>query len=90
MDRRDFFKQAFTVAELRALLKSLHLTPHDVLSVKSPAYKAMGLAGRELGAEELLALMVQEPRLIRRPLVVINGRPIVGFDREAIAAQIKR
>ncbi len=69
-DKRDFFKQGFTVAELKSLLKSLHLKAHDVVATKSPAYKKMGLDRREVSDEELLALMVEEPRLLRRPLIV--------------------
>jgi arsenate reductase-like glutaredoxin family protein len=35
----------------------------------------MGLDQRSLDEEELLALMVQEPRLLRRPLIVRDGKP---------------
>ncbi len=72
---RDFFKEKFTADELASLLKSLGLTAHDVVSRKSPAYKQMGLDRREVGDAELLALMVQEPRLLKRPLVVIRNKP---------------
>ncbi len=74
---------------MRSLLKSLKLTAHDVVSAKSPAYKKMGLDKREVSDDELLALMVEEPRLIRRPLVVINGKPIIGFDRDALTQRLK-
>ncbi len=62
----------------------------DVVSVKSPAYKKMGLDRREVSDEELLALMVEEPRLLRRPLVVIDGKPVVGFDREKLSERLKK
>lgn len=70
--------------ELRALLKSLGLTAHDVLSIKSPAYKQMGLDQREVSEKELLALMVQEPRLLRRPLIVIDDKPYVFSTRDGL------
>lgn len=88
-EKRDFFKQAFTVDELRALLKSLKLTAHDVISTKSPAYKKMGLDADILSDEQLLALMVQEPRLVRRPLVVVDGQPVIGADYELLNAYLK-
>ncbi len=66
------------------MLKSLKLEPRDVLSTKSPAYKKLGLDRRELSDDELLALMVQEPRLLRRPLIVVDGHPVVGLDREQV------
>lgn len=46
-----------------------------MVSTKSPAYKKMGLDEREMSDEELLALMVDEPRLLRRPLIVSEGKP---------------
>ena len=74
---------------MRSLLKSLHLTAHDVLSTKSPAYKKMGLAERKVSEDELLELMVQEPRLLRRPLFVIDGKPVIGFDKERLMQATK-
>lgn len=69
---------------MRALLKSLNLTPRQIVSLKSPAYKKLGLDQRAVSDDELLALMAQEPRLIRRPLVVVDGKPVIGFDREQL------
>jgi arsenate reductase (glutaredoxin) len=66
---------------LRKLLKSLQLTAHEAVSTKSPAYKKLGLDQRTVTEAELLVLMVQEPRLLRRPLIVVNGKPVLGFDK---------
>ncbi|MBI4788321.1 MAG: hypothetical protein HY782_14915 [Chloroflexi bacterium] len=49
----------------------------------------MRLGEREVGEEELLKLMVQEPRLLRRPLVVVDGKPIIGFDRAVLSQRLK-
>jgi len=70
-------------------LKSLALTAHQVVSIKSPAYKKMGLDASKLSEEELLALMIQEPRLLRRPLVIVDGKPVIGFDQEKLTALLK-
>lgn len=44
----------------------------------------MGLADRELGENELLDLMIQEPTLLRRPLVVSPGGVAVGFNQKRL------
>ncbi|MBM3129600.1 MAG: hypothetical protein FJ009_13355 [Chloroflexi bacterium] len=49
----------------------------------------MGLDQRAVSDDELLALMIQEPRLIRRPLVVVDGNPVIGFDKEKLARVLK-
>ena len=50
----------------------------------------MGLDKRDTSDDELLALMVQEPRLLRRPLIVVNGKPVIGFDKEKLAEVLKK
>lgn len=84
--RRDFFQKRFTVDELQELLERAGLTPVEVLSRRSRAYKDLNLDGRELTDTELLALMIQEPTLLRRPLIIAGGETSVGLDRERIAA----
>jgi arsenate reductase len=70
---------------LRALLQSAGLTPRDVLSRRAKPYKDL-VGDRDLSDDELLALMVREPTLLRRPLAIKDGRATVGFDREGLAA----
>jgi len=67
------------------VLASAGLTPREVLSKRAKPYKDL-VGDRDLSEEELLALMVQEPTLLRRPLAIKNGRATVGFDREGLAA----
>ena len=83
--RRDYFKERFTVEELRGVLDSVGLTAHEVLSKRAKAYAEL-VGDRDLADDELLALMVQEPTLLRRPLAVKDGRATVGFDRAGLDA----
>ena len=78
--RRDYFKERFTVAELRALLVRAGLRATDALSTRSRAYADLKLATKELSDAEILELMVKEPTLLRRPLVIGNGAAVVGFN----------
>jgi arsenate reductase len=85
--RRDYFKEHFTVEELRGLLQSIGLTPRDVLSRRSRSYKAR-VSDRldSLTDDDLLQMMVEDPTLLRRPLAVRDGQVVVGFDRPGLAA----
>ena len=51
-----------------------------VLSTRSPAYKALGLGARKLSKGEAIDLMLEEPNLMRRPLVLGKGKAIFGYD----------
>ena len=79
---RDFFKDPFTEAELRALLGSR--APSEVFSWKSPSFKALGLDAASLGDDDLVRLMLQEPRLIRRPMFQVGDDLVVGADKKVM------
>jgi arsenate reductase-like glutaredoxin family protein len=60
------------------------VTPQEVLSTRSRAYKELGLGERELSDDELLDLMIEEPTLLKRPLVITSHGSSVGFNRERL------
>jgi arsenate reductase len=86
LDERDYAKAPLTVAELKDLFAGRD--PRDFLNARSPAFKAMGLTGKSLTAEQALALMAKEPNLIKRPIVVAGKEMIAGFDRERMRAAL--
>ena len=55
-----------------------------MFSWNSPSFKKTGLSKQELTSEKLVRMMLDEPRLIRRPLLKIGTVLIVGNDRMAI------
>ena len=83
LNERDFFKDGFSEAELRELLGETN--PADVFSWRSPSARKLGLDKDTVSADELIRLMVGEPRLIRRPLIQVEGRLVVGTDKKAMA-----
>lgn len=82
LDERDYAKQPLSAAELGELFKGRD--PRDFLNPKSPAFKAMKLAGKKLTAAQALALMAKEPNLIKRPLVIAGSEIVAGFDRDRL------
>ena len=83
LNERDFFKDSFTEEELRDLLGDT--PPADVFSWRSPSARKLGLDRDTVSPDELVSLMVDEPRLIRRPLIQVEGQLIVGTDKKAMA-----
>ena len=83
LNERDFFKDSFTEEELRDLLGDT--PPGDVFSWRSPSARKLGLDRGTVSPDELVRLMVDEPRLIRRPLIQVEGQLIVGTDKKAMA-----
>jgi arsenate reductase (glutaredoxin) len=70
---------------LQALFDEIGLSPGDVLSKRSRAYKELGLAERTVTDRELIELMAQYPTLLRRPLVIgDDGEVVVGFNKDEL------
>ncbi len=60
----------------------------EAFSWKSPSVKALGLAGKRLSEDEMLARMLKEPRLIRRPIIVVGDRVLFGFRPADVQAAL--
>ena len=52
--------------------------PSQVFSWRSPSFKRLGLDQGTLTPDDLFRLMVDEPRLIRRPMVRVEDRLLIG------------
>ena len=82
-EERDFFKDEFSEEELRELLGDT--PPSDIFSWRSPSARTLKLDREIVSADELIRLMVEQPRLIRRPLIRTGERLFAGTDKEAMA-----
>jgi arsenate reductase len=75
-ESRDIFKQPLSLDELRALAARVPVA--KLFSWKSPTARRRGLLPGRVSDEELLRLMAEEPRLIRRPIMVTEQEVVVG------------
>ena len=82
LEERDFFADRLSEPELRELLAGRSAA--DFFSWNSPSFKRMGLTRECLDDDRLVAMMVEEPRLIRRPLLAVGEELLVGTDRTAM------
>ena len=79
---RDIFKEPLTEAELGELTAMRPI--RDLFSFKSPSFRKLGLDPESLTDRQMMSMVMGDPRLIRRPLVVTGGRIIVGNDQAAL------
>jgi arsenate reductase len=73
-----------SAAELKRILKKLGLKARDILRKGEAAYDELGLEDSGHTDDELLALMVKNPILIERPIVVSGDRAAIGRPPEAV------
>ena len=80
----EYLKTPPSLAELKTILQRLKLKPPDILRTSEPRYAELGLRERNPGDEELIALMVANPILIERPIVVAGGKAAIARPPEKV------
>ena len=83
-DSVNYYETPLTVAELRDLVQKLGISPRDLLRKGEQVYRELKLAQRELTEEELIALMIENPDLIQRPIVVRGKKAVLGRPPESV------
>ena len=73
---RDYFKEPLTEEEIREMAGLVGID--QIFARRSPSLKQMGLAGQELSEDEMVRLMLQEPKLVRRPMIRVGDQLFVG------------
>ena len=81
---RDYFKEPFAETELRALAAEAG-DAGAIFASRSPSLKKRGLTAADLSDDRKIALMLEEPRLVRRPILRLNGRLVIGASLKAVA-----
>jgi arsenate reductase len=67
-----------SATQLRTLLQQLGISARELLRKGEDAYKELNLADAALSDAQLIAAMVQHPKLIERPIVVNGDRAVLG------------
>ena len=80
----DYLKTPPSAGELKAILKKLGLKPRDLMRKGEPRYAELGLKDRDMADDALIALMVANPILIERPIVISGGKAAIGRPPEKV------
>ena len=79
----EYLKNPLSQQQLRSLLEKLQMTPWDLLRKNETIWKE-NYKGKELSEAELIRIMTENPKLIERPIVVKEGRAVVGRPADRI------
>jgi arsenate reductase len=80
----EYLKEPPTAKTLDAILDMLGMEPRDLMRTKEKEYREAGLDNPGLGRAELIAAMIEHPRLIERPIVIANGKAAIGRPPEKV------
>lgn len=63
---------------LRQLLEQLQLSPRQLLRDKETEYHALGLADPKLSDDFIIQAMLDQPKLMERPVVVMDDKAVIA------------
>ena len=79
----EYIKNPITVEELTMLIQCLGISPIDLLRKNEQVYKDR-FKGKILSDNQWIAVMIEFPKLIERPIVVKNGKAVIARPTERI------
>ncbi|MCL1143085.1 arsenate reductase (glutaredoxin) [Shewanella gaetbuli] len=85
----EYLKQPLDAAKISHILSLLGLTARQLMRTKETEYKAQQLNSEALTEDELIAAMVNTPKLIERPIVLCDGKAAIGRPPENVLAIIE-
>jgi arsenate reductase len=83
-EKVNYYIQPLTRQKLTELLRKMNLKPRDLLRKSEPVYKELGLAEDKFSDSELIALMIEHPDLLQRPIVERGDRAVLGRPTENV------
>jgi arsenate reductase len=83
---RYYLEQPLSATELTALLKALQLSARELMRTKEDDYKTLNLSDAALSEQQLIAAMVQHPRLIERPILQVEDKAVIARPADKMLA----
>ncbi|MBX7149314.1 arsenate reductase (glutaredoxin) [bacterium] len=80
----EYLKTPPTALELDKILKALKLNPQDIIRIKEDRYQELKLKDKKLSRDEWINILIDNPVLIERPIVVIGNKAVIGRPPENI------
>ena len=82
----DYLRRPLDAAALGELLDKLEDAPTDLVR-RDPRFAELGLTDSDVQTrEQVIAVLVEHPRLMQRPVLVRGDRAIIGRPQERVAA----
>lgn len=88
VEERRYLENPPSPEELDAVLKILDMAPEEIVRRKEPLFKELNLNDKSLTRNEWLEILSHHPKLIERPIVIVNNRAVVARPLEKVIEYI--
>jgi len=80
---REYLSDSITLKELKEILLKTNLKPSQIIRTNEEYFK-MYLKGKKFTDDELMKIILENPKLIVRPIVVGKYKAVIGNPVEEI------
>jgi regulatory protein spx len=87
---RNIFAEPLDCSELKSILSMTEEGTEEIISTRSKIFQKLQVDMNELTIPGLIALIQQNPGLLRRPIMVDEKRLQVGFNEDEIRRFLPR
>ncbi|KJY60963.1 Regulatory protein spx [Bombilactobacillus mellifer] len=87
---RNIFAQPLTKEEIKKILQMTEDGTEEIISTRSKAYQNIRVDIDDLTIEQLIALIEQNPGLLRRPIMMDDKSLQVGYNEDEIRRFLPR
>jgi len=78
-----YIKDGIKEEEFRKVINKLHLKPTDLVRSQEDYYKKI-IKGRQFNDDEIIKMIIEQPKLLKRPIVVTNRKAVIADPVENI------
>lgn len=75
---KEYLKEALTQKEIKELFENLNLEPLEAIRTKETIYKELGLKEKNLTKDQWAKIIVENPVLLERPILVKGKKAVIG------------
>jgi arsenate reductase (glutaredoxin) len=80
----EYLKFPPNVQELEEVLKMLRMTPQEIIRTMEDVFQQLGLADKNLSRREWIEVLIKNPVLIERPIVVYKNKAVLCRPPEKV------
>ena len=84
----EYIKNPITREVLKDILMKMNVRPQELVRIHEDIYKS-DFAGKDFNDEEWIDILLEYPRLIKRPIVVKGYRAVIAEPPEEIERLLK-
>ncbi|KUP07398.1 regulatory protein MgsR [Bacillus coahuilensis m2-6] len=83
-NERHLFRETPSYEDVIKLLSMTTEGIDEILATRSESYKKLNLDLNELPLSQVVKLLVDDPKLLRRPILTDGQKLVVGYNPEAL------